>query len=244
MKTWVNVARYHLVAPFAIAVLPWANLAFTFLVNLIIFALVPISHHTVLTTHGFASVPNTDSRITGAVAVLFVYFFVMGVMTIGRSLPLGLTLGVSRRSYYAGTALLGVALAAAAAVGLTVLQAIERATGGWGVHMHFFRLPYILNGPWYLTWLTSFVVLVAMFVYGMWYSTVYRRWGVVGTVAFVAAQLTVALAAALVVTWVHAWPHVGAFFTGLTALGLTGVVAALAAVLLAGGHATIHRATV
>jgi len=34
------------------------------------------------------------------------------------------------------------------------------------------------------------------------------------------------------------------FFTGLTATGLTGLLAVLAVVLLAGGHATIRRATV
>ncbi len=83
---------------------------------------------------------------------------------------------MSRRSYYyTGTALLAVTLAAAG-LALTVLQAIERATGGWGVAMHFFRVSYILDGPWYLTWLTSFVALALLFVYGMWFGIVYRRW--------------------------------------------------------------------
>ena len=130
------------------------------------------------------------------------------------------------------------------AVGITVLQAIERATNGWGVTMGFFRVPYILNGPWYATWLTAFVAGTMLFIYGMWYGIVYRRWGLFGTVAFVAAQVLVALAGSLAVTWTHAWPSVGGFFTGLTALGFTGVIAALAVVLLAGGHATVRRATV
>jgi hypothetical protein len=45
-------------------------------------------------------------------------------------------------------------------------------------------------------------------------------------------------------TWAHAWPAVGRLFTGLTAAGLTGLLAALAVILLAGGYATIRRATV
>ena len=61
-----------------------------------------------------------------------------------------------------------------------MLQVIERATGGWGVHLHFFQVAYILAGPWYLTWLTSFVVLAVLFVYGMWYGLVYRRWNLLG----------------------------------------------------------------
>jgi hypothetical protein len=140
--------------------------------------------------------------------------------------------------------LLAVALACTDGLALTGLQAIERATGGWGVHMSFFRVPYLLNGPWYLTWLTSFVGLALLFVYGMWFGIVYRRWSLVGTLAFIAAKVTVLLAAALVVTWAHGWAGVGHFFTGLTAAGLTGLLAVLAVALLAGGRATIRRATV
>jgi predicted lysophospholipase L1 biosynthesis ABC-type transport system permease subunit len=92
------------------------------------------------------------------------------MQTIGRSLPFGLTLGASRRSFYSGTALLGMALALVSGLVLTALQAIERATDGWGLSMHFFRVPYLLNGPWYATWLTSAVGLFALFVYGMWHG--------------------------------------------------------------------------
>jgi len=88
---------------------------------------------------------------------------------------------VSRRSYYAGTALLAVAVGAVYGLALTGLQVIEQASGGWGVGLHFFRVAYILPGPWYLTWLTSFVLLVAFVLYGMWYGLVFRRWSVPGS---------------------------------------------------------------
>jgi hypothetical protein len=110
--------------------------------------------------------------------------------------------------------------------------------------MGFFRVAYLLNGPWYLTWLTSFVGLALLFVYGMWFGIVYRRWNLAGTLTFIAAQVTVLLAAALVITWAHGWAGVGRFFTGLTVAGLTGLLAVLAVALLAGGRATIRRATV
>src|ERR1700691_163525 len=77
---------------------------------------------------------------------------------------------------------------------LAGLHAIERATGGWGLSLTFCRVPYILNGPWYATWLTSFVGLSALFVYGMWYGIVNRRWAMLGLLAFVAVQVLVALA--------------------------------------------------
>ena len=111
--------------------------------------------------------------------------------------------------------------------------------------MHFFRVPYILAGPWYLTWLTSFVGLALLFVYG---HVVRDRLPALEPdrrrLAFIVAQVTVVLLAVLLVVWADAWSGVGHFFTGLTAAGLTGLLAGLAALLLAGGHATIRRATV
>lgn len=237
MSTLVKVARYHLVQPFQYLALTWMVLAFSFAVNVIIFGITPVAHHAALTA-------STDGRSTGALSSFFILFLVLGVQSIGRSLPFGLALGVSRRSYYLGTALLAVVLACADGLALAALQAIERATGGWGVQMGFFRVPYLLDGPWYLTWLTSFVGLTLLFVYGMWFGIVYRRWSLVGTLTFIAAQVTVLLAAGLVVTWSHGWTGVGHFFTGLTAAGLSGLLAVLAVALLAGGHATIRRATV
>jgi hypothetical protein len=227
MNTWVKVARYNLVTPANYLVLPW---------------ILPLSFAVGAVTAGRR--PGHDAA--GYLLSFFIYFAVQGWQTIGRSLPFGLTLGASRRSFYSGTALLGMALALVSGLVLTALQATERATGGWGLSMHFFRVPYLLNGPWYATWLTSAVGLFAVFVYGMWYGSVHSRWGMLGTLAFIAVQALVAVAGGLVVTFEHwhVWSAAGGSSVGLTALGLTGVVAALAILLLAGGHATIRRATV
>ena len=230
MRTWRDVARYHLVVPWVILLMPWAILACSFIVNLVIFSRVPV-----------AGAPHND---TGGVASIYVFFFVIGVSIVGRSLPFGLALGVSRRSYYTGTALLGVAMAVADGLALTALQAIERATGGWGVRMHFFQVPYFLAGPWYLTWLTSFVGLALVFLYGMLYGLVYRRWTLLGLVVFACAQVAAALAVVFVISHARAWTSVGHFFTGISAAGLTGLLAALTVVLLAAGFATARRVTV
>jgi hypothetical protein len=242
MSALVKVVRYHLVRPVVFMAIGWGVLAFSFAVNLIIFATHPATHHTALTANGPVSV--ADLRYTGALSSLFIIYIVRGGYTIGKSLPFGLSLGISRRTYYMGTALLAAAISCADGLALTGLQAIERATGGWGVDLGFFRVPYLLDGPWYQTWLTLFVGLALVFVYGMWFGIVQRRWSLVGLIVFIAAQVTVLLAASLVVTWAHGWAGVGHFFTSLTAVGLTGLLAALAVVLLAGGQATIRRATV
>lgn len=41
--------------------------------------------------------------------------------------------------------------------------------------MHFFRFWWLLEGPWYETWLTSFALFTLVFVYGMWFGLVHRR---------------------------------------------------------------------
>ena len=172
MKSWVKVARYHLVRPVLFVTLPLAILAFVFAVD----------------------VARGGDTFRDGLGGIFLMFFITGVQRIGGWLPFGLALGATRRSFYAGTALLGVSMSLLYGLVIAGLQAIERATGGWGLSITFFRVPHLLNGPWYATWLTSFVGLSALFVYGMWYGIVNRRWGMLGLIAFVAAQVLVVLA--------------------------------------------------
>jgi hypothetical protein len=120
-----------------------------------------------------------------------------------------------------GTVLLGVGLAAVYGLVLAVLAVIERATTGWGVHLDFFQVSYILAGPWYLTWLTSFVGLAVLFVYGIWWGLVYWRWDVAGLLVFAAAQVVVGAGGALAAARTGAWPAIGRFFITLSAAGLT-----------------------
>jgi hypothetical protein len=229
MKTLVNVGRYHLVDRMTYLALPWAVMAFSFLVNVVIAALAPTT-------------PN--GYYTGGLVTIYVFLLIAGVLSMTRSLPFGLMLGASRRAYYLGTALLVVVIGAAYGFGLTVLQAVERASGGWGLRMHFFRVPWIMDGPWYVTWLTSFVLLVLFFLYGMWYGLVYRRWSLPGLTAFIATQVLVVLAVLVVVSLTGSWHPVGHFFTTVTALALTGVLAALAAAMGFGGFATMRKVTI
>jgi hypothetical protein len=230
MTTYINVARYHLLQRLNYVILPWAVLAFVFGIDVIILAITPAGH--------------SSHRYVGGLASIFAILFILGLQSVARSLPFGLALGLSRRSYCLGTTLLAAALAAIVGVVATVGQAIERATDGWGLHMGFFRVPYILNGPWYLTWLTSFVAVTLLFVYGMWFGLVYRRWSLAGLLVFLAAQVSVLMIGAVVATATHAWHQIGHFFTALGAAEFTGLLAALTVVLLAGGLATMRRLAV
>lgn len=230
-NTLVKVVRYHLLGWIIYTSIPWAPLAITFALYLA----------------GAASAkPPAPGEFygSGAVFTIYIAFAVVGLVGTVRSLPFAFSLGVSRRSYYAGTVLLAVGLAAVYGLGLAALQVIEQATTGWGAGLHFFQVAYILAGPWYLTWLTSFVGLALLFVYGMWFGLVYWRWDLVGLLVFSTAQVIVGAAGALAATKADAWSAILSFFTALGAPGLTGVLAVLTVVLLAGGYATMRRVTV
>jgi hypothetical protein len=215
MNTMIKVVRYHLARPVLFVATPWAALALAFVLNAV----------------------RGGEAFGNGMSVIFLMFFMAGVQRIGGWLQFALALGATRRSFYAGTALLGVSMSLVSGLVIAGLQAIERATGGWGLSITFFRVPTILHGPWYATWLTSFVGLSALFLYGMWYGIVYRWWGPLGVLAFIVVQVPVVLA----YTWSGG---VGGHLASLSDLDLTGIVAALAVVVLAGGHATIRRATV
>ena len=229
MNTLVNVGRYHLVDRITWLALPWGIMAFSFLVNIGVALAVP-------------TVP--DGIYTGGLVSLYVFMLICGSLSMTRSLPFGLMMGISRRTYYAGTALLVLTLGVVYGLGLTLLQLVERATNGWGLNLHYFRVPWILNGPWYETWLTSFVLLVAFVLYGMWYGLVFRRWSVPGLVAFIAAQILVALLAVIAVSATGSWSGVGHFFTTVTALAVTGVLALVALAMGFGGLTTLRRVTI
>lgn len=230
MNTWIKVARYELTSRLGFVILPWAILALDFLIAVAIVGSLPSS--------------GGQPRYSGALAAIYVVLLIVGASSFSLQLPFALALGVSRRSFYAGTTLLTLAVAAVYGLGLTLLQLIERGTGGWGMSLHFFRVPYLLAGPWYLSWLTSFVALALMLAWGMWFGIVYRRWSVAGLLSFIAVQ-AVALSAVLVIIGVaNQWHSVGHFFSTLTIEGLTGLLAALTVALLAGGYATVRRLAV
>jgi len=230
MNTWINVARYHMIDWANFVAACWGVLTLAFAVNVAIFASTPGGHG--------------QPHYAGALVAIYLVIGVLGARLVAQPLPFALALGLSRRSFYAGTALLAVGLAAVNGLILTVLQLIERGTGGWGINLHFFRVPYLLAGPWYLTWLTSFAGLTMVFGWGVWFGLVYRRWNLLGLLAFAGVQVVALTAAIVLIFLAHGWPSVGHFFTTLTLIGLIGLLAALSVALFTGGYATIRRVTV
>jgi hypothetical protein len=169
---------------------------------------------------------------------------VIGVQAATKFLPFAFTLGVSRRTYYLGTVLLVVGLCAVYGAVLTVLWWIEGLTNGWGMQLHFFRVPWILDGPWYQVLITNFVLLSLVFLFGLWLGLIYRRFALLGSIVFYCAVSLIVVVAVMIITWQQAWPQVWNFLVNLDILAASGILAVLAAVVGLGGFLTIRRITV
>ena len=230
MTALVKVARLHLVDRFSYTWLVWGILALTFVINLAIYAVIPLT--------------QPGGNFTGALISIYIFMIVIGLQAATRFLPFALTLGVSRRTYYLGTVLLVVSLCALYAAILTALWALEGATSGWGLQLHFFRVPWILDGPWYQVLVTTVVLLALVFLFGLWAGLIYRRFGLIGTVVFFALLVIAGVVAALLVTWRQWWPAVGSYLSDLNVLAASGMLALVAAALAGGGYLTIRRITV
>ncbi len=226
MNNWIKVARAHFVGAINFFAYPWLILGLNFFIALVVNQAVG------------------GGLRSGELGAIYAAFLAMGVIAVVRWLPFVLALGVSRGTYFMGITLVALAISVVDGLVLAVLQALERGTGGWGASLHFFRVPYLLSGPWYLTWLTSFVLLTVFFVWGMWFGVVYRRWSVTGLLVFITAQVLAIVAAIWITTSAHAWSSFGHFFTTLSVEGLTGLLAVLAVVLFGGGFATIRHVAV
>jgi hypothetical protein len=230
MTMIVKVGRLHLVDRFSYTWLVWGILAVTFALNFALFAVIPVT--------------QPEGNFTGALVTIYIFMIVIGVQAATRVLPFAFTLGVSRRTYYLGTVALVLALCVAYASVLTALWALEGATNGWGLQLHFFRVPWILDGPWYQVLITSFALLSLVFLLGLWVGLIYRRWGTVGGVVFFSTLAVLLVGASLLITWAQWWPRVGAYLSGLDILTASLWVLVLAAVVALGGYVTIRRITV
>ena len=116
MNTWIKVARYQLTNRLGLVILPWAILALDFVIAAAIIGSIPNGHG--------------QPRYAGALAAIYIALLIVGAGSISTQLPFALALGVSRRSFYAGTALVVLAVSVVYGLALTVLQLIERGTGG------------------------------------------------------------------------------------------------------------------
>lgn len=195
----------------------------------------------------FASIGDLappEGRSTGGLMSIYIVFGIGYLQVMTQSFPFALGMSVTRRSFYAGTALLVVLEALGFGALMLLLVLLERAIGGWGIGLTFFALDFLVVDDPLLQWLVYAVPFAALAALGIFTGVVFKRWGQVGVYAMsiVAAVLLGGLG--VLTTLRGWWPAVGNWFAGQAPPALfAGYPLILALVLGGAGWLAIRRAT-
>jgi hypothetical protein len=220
MNRVLAAARLHLIHPLVILGVPWLVVATSFAINLGVWGLTPVSQE--------------PAAFTGGVASLYVTVLVVYVQAVTQMLPFAMGLGLSRRTFYLGTALVAGGQAVAYGIAITVLDAIEAATGGWGVDLNFWAPAGAdVSSP-----LAQIVVsgtpMLAFSAVGVAIGIVWKRWGSAGIWTLTIGSIAVVGGLVVLITWRDAWRDIGAWLSDQTVATLAvGIPLALSAVVAA-----------
>ncbi|WP_416903051.1 ABC transporter permease [Micromonospora echinospora] len=230
MTRVLDVARLHTVAWVSQIAWPWGIMASSLAINILLFASID------------EAAPGKTS--TGGLSSIYVVAAIGAAVSISQMFPFALGMSVTRRTFYLATTLVTVVQAVVYGAVLYLLNLVEGATNGFGIQLHFFRVPYVdvANG------LLQVAVYAAPFLFlnflAIFVAVWFVRFGTNGVfTVIVAAILGLGLLAALVTWqgwWGDIWHWLSSQHQASLLVGWPVLVAALAAL---GGMAGIRRAT-
>lgn len=232
-----RVVKLHLANPWPVLITPSLILAFIFLVNYAIWALITV-----------AAGPATGEKAaegfqySGASFFIFVYMLVVAVMAMNQSFAYALGFSSTRRDYYLGTALTFVLLAAIYTVGITALGAIERATNGWGLNGRMFSAIYFGDGP-LVQAFCVFCGFLFFFFVGAATGSMYVRWKQYGIIGFFAVLALVLVGLTALITFTGSWGRVGEFFATAGFVGSYAWSLVLTGIAAIAGYLLLRKAT-
>jgi hypothetical protein len=142
---------------------------------------------------------------TGGLLTIYVGAFLICVFTMTQWLPFALGHSVTRSRFYWSALLVTLGQCLVFAVVLTGLQAIERATDGWGQSLEYFGPSHLVVDNVAAQLIVYFVSLVAASVWGMLWGLVHRRWGVQGVLAGLVVSLVAMFLVVVVLTRPGVW---------------------------------------
>lgn len=231
MSRVLSVARIQLVnAPVTVG-MPWLILGLVFLVNLALFGVA-------------ADATPPEAHTTGALMSIYIVVLISQLQTMTQVFPFAVGLGVTRRSFFAATSLVVAVKSLVYGLALYLLLQVERATGGWGMSLSFFGLPFLRQDNPVLQVLVYAVPFVFVSFLGVAIGVVFKRWGQLGIYAMSVASVVLAGGLAFLATTQGWWPAMGRFLADRSTVGLlAGYPLALAVLIAAAGYLLIRRAT-
>lgn len=224
----IKVARMHTVAWPLLIAWPVGIVAVSFAIGFTIFYLIGDT--------------GQEANFTGSVFALhgFALSFYLQAMT--QTFPFALGLSVTRRDYFAATALVATVQSLVFGVILFAFARIEDATDGWGVKMRMFDIPaYFTDNRW-LQLLTIVVSLFLLATIGMFLGALQQRFRIAG-LFFVGLIVMITLGlVAILLTWQGWWGSVGSWFADVRrVVPLAALPAAAAAAAIVGTWGLMRR---
>jgi hypothetical protein len=223
MNRVAAVARMQLVHPALSIGVPCAIVASSFTINVAIWGLGDVA----------ATSPGDGS--TGGLASLYITVLIVFTQSVTQMFPFAMGLSLSRRHFYLGTALSAAIQSVGYGLALTVLAAIEDATDGWGVQLHFWAPGLLDVGNPLLQFVVYTVPMLACAFVGIGIGVVAKRWGAPGLYALGLLTLLLGGAVAAYATWQKTWGDIWSWFgdlsTATAAIALPAAIALAAAAL-------------
>lgn len=207
---------------------PWLIVSISFLANL---------------TIGYLF--RDEPIYTGGIASIYIYMLVMGLVLLPQTFPFAIGLSTRRTDYFWGTTATITGTSVVFSIVLLLLSLIEsKLTGGWGVDLHFFHLPYFNDGPaWAQLWI-FFALLMNMFFLGFAISSVHRRFGKSGLWIFMIAAFVVVTVALFLCGYYGWWGDIFSWLAAQTAFQLSLWMFALAVLYAIVAYMLLRKATV
>jgi hypothetical protein len=221
MNRVVAAARLHLVHPLVTLGVPWLVAGVSFAINWLIWYFADLEHQ-----------PGAD--FTGGVASLYIAVAIVFVQAVTQLLPFAMGLSLSRRTFYLGTALVGLAQALGYGIVLALLTAVEGATDGWGVGLSFWAPAGMDVDNFPLQVIVSGAPMLALIACGIGMGVVHKRWGNVGTWGLILGTLVVLGGLSVLITALGTWVEVGQWFDSRSIVTLAVSLPVALAVVLAG----------
>ncbi len=198
MDRVLAAARLHFARPAVVLGIPWLIVLASFLLNAVLWGTTPVA--------------ESDDAQTGGLAALYITVIVVYVQAVTQLLPFGMGMGLSRRSFYLGTALAALVQAVGYGAALTLLGILERATDGFGLGAAFWRPSPIAVDSTALQFVVFTVPLLACAAIGAGLGVLFKRWGPPALYALSILIAALVVGALALVGWLDAWQQVGAWF--------------------------------
>ncbi|RKP53889.1 hypothetical protein D7Z26_10860 [Cohnella endophytica] len=226
MNRLPGIMKIHLQDKWGWIILPWVILMISFSVNLII-----------------GSTSGVEIY-TGGLASIHIYMLVAGIASVAQTFPFAISYSVRRKDYFLGTLATIAIISVGSAIILWALGYIEsELTGGWGMKLHFFNLPYVSdsNGIGQI-WIQA-ATMLHLFFLGFAISSIHRRFGKTGLYTFFLAIFIIMTVSLFLLSFYDRWTVIGDWLGDVTAIEAASGLSLLTMIYLLFSYSMLRRST-